>query len=220
MDIQAKARENMVESQIRPNGVSDTKLLEAYRVIPREKFLPEEKAATAYIDEDINLENSRFLMDPATHARMVQALNIGQDDVVLDVACMTGYSSAIVSCLAKTVVALSSDPSASSQARSNCEALSLYNIVFFDGDLSQCNPEYAPYDAIIFNGSLPELPDNVLDKLNPGGRLAYIERHKGQAMGRAMLLHKLGDRKYSKLTLFDIATPYLPGFKPKEDFVF
>lgn len=220
MDILANAREHMVESQLMPNGVTDEKLLKAYQEIPREHFVPESKSSVAYVDEDIMIGENRFIMEPAVHARMVQALNLGPEDVVLDVACATGYSSAVLSYMAKTVVSLTNDASILQQAKKNWEALSIYNIVCFEGDLSKCNPEYAPYDAIIFNGSLPELPKSCLDMLNTGGRLVYIERRAKNETGRAKLIHKLDNDKLSTLTLFDASTPYLPGFEPKEDFVF
>lgn len=209
----------MVECQLMPSGVSDEALLNAYKTVPREKFLPEGKKDIAYIDEDIFIEEDRFLLEPATHAKMVQALNLGEDEAVLDVACDTGYSSAILSHLAKTVVALTQDKSISDIAGKNCEELNIYNVAFFAGDFMDCCPQYAPYSAIIFNGAVEKLPASVFKRLAVGGRLIYIKRDRNDHMGAVILVHKLAENKFSELNLFHAATPYLPGFEPQEEFI-
>lgn len=220
MDFYAKARENMVECQLMPDGVTDEDILNAYLSVPREVFLPEQKRDVAYIDEDLMLDDKRFILEPSTHARMIQALNISKDEAVLDVACATGYSSAILSYLSNTVVALGQDEDISNIAKENCENLGIYNVAFFTGELLSCCPDYAPYSAIIFNGALPRLPEDVLHNLAVNGRLIYIERKPNAHIGSVIMIHKLKDDRYSRLNLFDAATPYLPGFDQEEEFVF
>ena len=219
MDIYAAARENMVVCQLKPDGVSDDALLNAYASVPREKFVPENKRHIAYVDEDIMLGDGRFLLEPATQAKMIQALNLGEEEAVLDVACATGYSSAILSHKVKTVVGLTNSDEICDIAKNNCEDLDLYNVAFFAGELLDCCPQYAPYSAIMINGALAELPDGVCEMLSVGGRLIYIERKPNAHMGSVILVHKLGEDKFSRLNLFHAATPYLPGFDPEEEFV-
>lgn len=221
MDIYAKARENMVECQLKPDGVSDSKILDSYMTTPREMFVPDSKKDIAYIDEDLIFDGRHFILSPSTHGLMVQALNIQEDEAVLDVGCCTGYSSAILSNLAKTVVATSNSRQAVETAKKNCEALDLYNVVFYyEENIEDCFPEYAPYTAIILNGAVTEVPQSLLNNLADGGRAVYIERAVNAPMGRAILLQKLQNGEYSKLPLFDTATPYLIGYEPEEEFSF
>ena len=214
MNIALKARENMVLGQLMPDGVSDPNILDAFQSIPRDIFVPELRRGYAYVDEDIMIDDQRFILAPSVHARMIQALNLQKDEAVLDIACATGYSSTILSHLTKTVVAITNDQKITDTAKQNCEALSLYNIAFFTEELLECCPEFAPYPAIIFNGALAELPSSVLDSLMIGGRLVYIERPVGAPIGTAILIEKIADGKTSRLPLFQAATPYLPGFTP------
>ena len=220
MDYFKTARENMIEGQLRPNGVTEEHILNAYRTVSREHFLPQNKKDVSYIDEDLILENETFLMEPVTHARMIKALNISSEEAVLDVACATGYSSAILSHISNTVVALSCDEKQKERAKKNCEDLDLYNIAFFSGELEDCCPKYAPYSAIIFNGAIPELPEDILNKLSNGGRVVYIERDFNAPIGSAKLLQKIAENKYSKVTLFDAATPFLPSINKTQNFEF
>lgn len=221
MDIYQKARENMVECQLKPDGVSNPEILEAYLTIPREIFVPAHRKDVAYIDEDIMFDDGRFLLEPSTHGRMVQALNLGKDEAVLNVGCATGYSAAILSSLAKTVISTSNSSEAIEAAKKNCEALGLYNVVFFyEENIQNGCPEYAPFRAMIFNGAIPFLPENILNNLATDGRIVYIERPSGSPIGRAILLQKLESGAFSKIALFDAATPYLPGYRPEEEFSF
>ena len=105
----AAARRNMVESQIRTNRVTDTRIVAALGEIPRELFVGEDRAGIAYVDEALSLGPGRYLMEPMAFAMLLQAAEIGGDDVVLDIGCATGYSSAVLARLAGTVVGLEED---------------------------------------------------------------------------------------------------------------
>jgi len=112
----AVARFHMVEGQIRPNHVTDPRVLAAMSEIPRERFVPEGRQSVAYVDEDIEIAPGRYLMEPMVLARLVQEARIRPQDVVLDVGCATGYSSAILAQLAEAVVALEEDEMLSTRA--------------------------------------------------------------------------------------------------------
>ena len=104
-----KHRQNMIDTQLRTNKITDERLLDALLKIPRELFVPEKLSARAYIDEDLNIGEGRYLIQPMIFARMIQSVAISSNDVVLDVACGTAYSSAVIGRLAGTVVALESE---------------------------------------------------------------------------------------------------------------
>src|SRR5262249_55744999 len=104
-----RARENMVESQLRPNRVTDQELLDAMRKIPREQFVPRHLQSVAYVDEDVPLGNGRYLREPVIVARLIQEANVRKNDIVLDIGCNTGYSTAVLGHLAGTVVALEAE---------------------------------------------------------------------------------------------------------------
>src|SRR5688572_139818 len=121
----ALARANMIESQVRPNGITDERIIAAMAAIPRELFVPPARRSLAYMDEDVEIDaaqprgSARYLLEPMTFARLAQLLAVEGNDKVLDVGCGTGYSSAILSILAKTVIALESDPELSAEATAN-----------------------------------------------------------------------------------------------------
>ena len=92
----ATARQNMVESQIRPNKVTDPELIDALRSLPRELFVPKAMRGIAYVDEDIAVAPDRYLMEPMVLARLLQEAAVAATDMVLDVGCCTGYSTAVL----------------------------------------------------------------------------------------------------------------------------
>ena len=138
----ALARVRMVESQIRPNGVTDQRIIQTMAAIPREIFVPPWRRSLAYIDEDVEISSKhhakpRFLLEPMTLARLIQLLDLEPEETVLDVGCGTGYSTAILAYLAKTVVALESDSDLADQAIENLAALGLATLLVFGSTTSE-----------------------------------------------------------------------------------
>lgn len=219
MDNFATARQNMVDSQIHPLGVIDQRLLSAYERVPREMFLPENKRGIAYADDEIMLYEGRYLMEAAIHARMVQALNLTRNDAVLDMGDPCGYSPAILSELCSTVIALEESDNYIENAFKQWNALGCDNIVNFKGDLRDGLKKHAPYDAILINGAVDYVPQNILDQLQEEGRLCAVVRPDSGNVGQAVLFMRSGDN-FSHRPLFDAAISYLDGFRPKKDFVF
>jgi protein-L-isoaspartate(D-aspartate) O-methyltransferase len=212
------ARENMVESQIRPNRVTDERLLEAMRNIPREKFVPAHMQGFAYIDEDIDLGNGRFLQEPMVLARLIQSADIAPTDVVLDIGCGTGYSTAVMSKMASTVVGIERDNKLAEQAENLLKSLDITNAVIFHNDLTQGYEAQAPYDVILINGSLPEVPPEIFEQLIDGGRLITVLSEDGRP-GQAVMYTRVRDIVSEKV-VFDAATPFLKEFSKGEEFVF
>lgn len=214
----AAARRNMVECQLRTNKVSDLGLLEAFETLPRELFVPEPMQGFAYVDEDIEISEGRWLMEPMVLARLLQAADPGAGDVALDIGCGSGYATAILARLSATVVALESDGEMAGTANRLLSELGIDNAVVVEGSLVEGYPKQAPYNLILLSAAVAEVPPAITDQLADGGRLIAVVKD-APGMGRATLMRRGGD-VVARRTLFDAATPMLPGFAREPGFVF
>jgi protein-L-isoaspartate(D-aspartate) O-methyltransferase len=215
-----RQRQAMVDGQIRVNDVTDPRIIEAMLALPREQFVPRSRVDLAYIDEDIEIREAfgaapaRYLMEPMTLARLVQALEIEPEDRALVVGCATGYSAAVVARLAGEVIALESEEALAAEAR---RILKQRTITVVSGALNAGWPYGAPYNAILIDGSVEFVPEAITAQLADGGRLVVVVGH-----GRAAkaLLHLRSGGVVSARPLFDAAIPPLPGFTRPPQFVF
>lgn len=214
----AAARLNMVESQIRPNRVTDSRVIAAFAELPRENFVPKPLRGIAYVDDDIAIAKGRYLMEPMILARLVQAAQISPEDVVLEVGTGTGYGAAVMSRLAGTVVALESDPALVKAATTTLAALGIDNVAVVEGPLAAGYPRQAPYSVIVFGGGVAHVPPAISEQLAEGGRLVGVVGATG-LNGRAVFGRRAGG-VLSTRTLFDASTPLLPGFEREPGFVF
>ena len=216
-----RARENMVEGQIRPNKVTDARILNAFRKVPREIFVPANLQGVAYTDEEIEVGPGRCLMKPMVLARMVQSVGIGPDDVVLNIGCRTGYSTAILGELAGTVLSIEQDAVLAKNADDALRGLDICNLAVIQAPLSEGYPRQAPYDVIFVGGAVSSVPFKILNQLAEGGRLiAVLLGEKGRGVGVATLFTRKGDT-FSEQALFDAAASFMPGFSSsKETFSF
>jgi len=214
----AAARQHMLDSQIRTNKVTDDGLLRALAEIPRERFLSRDLQDIAYIDEDLAIGGGRFLMEPMVLARMIQALELDSGDLVLDVGCATGYSSAVLARLATAVVALECDAILAREATAKFAEIGVDNVVVVEDELSHGHADQAPYQAIFLNGAVPELSDELIDQLAEGGRLCAVI-DDGIGAGQAVRLVRRG-ATIAKQVLFDANVSLLPGFHREPGFVF
>ncbi len=214
----AAARSNMVESQIRTNKVTDPHLLDAFETTPRERFVPESLRGIAYIDEDVALGGERFVMEPMVLARLLQAARPGPGDVALDLGCGSGYATAILSQLVATVVALEVDAALAAAANQTLDELEIDNVVVVEGRLVEGYPKQAPYNVILINGAVSEVPLAISDQLAEGGRLVTVVS-VGAGLGRATLMRRDSGIISSRI-LCDAAVPVLPGFEAAPGFVF
>ena len=223
MEDFAQARTAMVESQIRPNDVTDYQLLDALNEIPRERFVSASRRAIAYIDEDVLLkaadgnEPARYLMEPMPFAKLVQVAEIKPDDLVLDIGCGTGYSSAVLSRLADSVVALESDEELAAAANETLPELEIGNVAVVTGPLNKGYAGEGPYDVIILNGSVSEVPEALFKQLKEGGRLVAIVAENGRSQAWLYVCH--GGRTSGRPAFGASAKP-LPGFEREVGFVF
>lgn len=213
----AEARLNMVENQVRTNRVTDPLIIEAMGALPREAFVPDDKQGIAYIDEDIDIAPGRFLMEPMVLARLLQAAEVTENDVVLDIGCGTGYASAVLAHMANTVVALECDSSLAAKATETLSALEIDTVAVVEGALQEGSPKQAPYDVIFVGGAVADVPAAIASQLAEGGRLVAVTHTKSVGTGTLMTNHR---GVLSRRELLDAATPFLPGFEPAPEFVF
>lgn len=216
----AKARQSMIESQIHPMGVVSEDILEAFSLVPREEFVPEDKRGICYCDEDIEIAPGRYLMEPAVLARLIQAVEPKQDEVALTIGSGIGYNATILSHLVSTVVALEENEMLFAQAQASWDKLGNCNIAAIKGDPTRGVPESAPYGIIIINGAVCEIPQNLKEQLSVGGRLVAVVKKAGQSIAKATLIIHEKEGLFAERELFDAGTPYLYGFEPEKEFVF
>ncbi len=210
----------MVEGQIRPNHVTDPALIVALESVPRELFVPKGAEGFAYVDEEIRLGNGRSLLEPMLLARLLQVAGITPQDAVLDIACATGYSTAVLARLARSVVAVESDAELAARASEALAAAGLDTPVI-TGPLEDGAPNRAPYDVILINGAVAEVPQGLLRQLRDGGRLVTVlaTNHPYVRLGQARLYRRIGD-SFPAVPLFETHAAILPGFEFKPRFVF
>jgi len=210
------ARFNMVEAQIRTSNVTDPRIHAALGAVAREKFVPSAARALAYADVPVAIAQGRYLLDPRSFAKLVQLAQIKSDDKVLDVACGTGYSAAVLARLAREVVALEQD---ADLVRIASELLAnvVGKVELVQGGLVEGVKAHAPFDVILVNGAVEQAPETLLAQLAEGGRLVTVMREAGQA--RAWLFVKQNGQ-IGRRPDFDTDVPLLAGFKKAMGFIF
>jgi protein-L-isoaspartate(D-aspartate) O-methyltransferase len=212
------ARSFMIASQLRPNKVTDDRVLGAFAGMRRELFVPEHLRPVAYIDEDLPVGGGRYLMEAMVAARLLQAAAIARTDVVLVVGSGTGYEAAVAAMLARTVIALEKDPDLARRARSALVDHAIAAVSIVEGPLHDGHRPRAPYNAILFGGAVDEVPDQITAQLAEGGRLVAVVKPANR-VGRAILMTRTGG-VLARRVIFDAAIPRLPCFAPKPAFEF
>lgn len=214
----AAVRTNMVESQLRTNKVVDEAVLDAFLMVPRERFVPVAFHEAAYVDDNVPLGNGRALLAPMILARLLDTAQIRDTDKVLDIGCATGYGTAILARLAASVVGVEEDGELARQARARLAELGVLHATIVDGPLAEGYVEAAPYDVIVIEGAVAAVPDGIAGQLAEGGRLVTVVG-ADRGLGRATLMSRVG-AVLSHRPLFDAAAPPLPGLVPAPGFVF
>ncbi len=209
----ALQRQNMVESQVRPSDVTDRRIPRAMNAVPREAFVSPSRRSLAYLDIELPLDvpgrtsAGRVLLAPRTFAKLLQLVAIEPGDVVLDIGCGTGYSSAIIARLAQTVVALENDTALAQEATRVLQSLGADNVAVVQGDLTAGYPAEGPYDAIVLEGAVASVPEALLGQLRDGGRLAAIV--SDGRTGRAAVWQRTGSA-VSERDGFDAGAHFFP----------
>jgi protein-L-isoaspartate(D-aspartate) O-methyltransferase len=215
------ARQKMVDGQVRPSDITDSRIIDAMLDVPREAFVPESQRALAYLDLDLDVSEGtsekRFLIKPAVTAKMLQAAEITNTDRVLVVGCATGYVAALVAKLAGQVTATESEASLSAKAVSVLAGIGLGNVTVKTAAAADGDPASAPFDVIFLNGATAVTPDRLYRQLKEGGRLVGVFATT-QPPRAVIVTHSHDD--FGHRALFDATVPVLPGLERLPAFVF
>ena len=207
----------MIDGQLRPNKVTDDRVVDAIAAVPRERFVPKGLRGVAYVDEDLEVAPGRFLMEPMVFARLVTAAEPTAADSVLNVGCTTGYSAAVLAQLADAVVALEQDEALVASATEKLAEVGIDNVAVINGRLVDGAAGQGPFSLIFLDGAVERVPEALTDQLADGGRLVCVKRTDG--IGRGHLITKVGGQLGGR-DLFDASVPLLPGFEVTDRFVF
>lgn len=217
----ATARQKMVDGQVRPNDVTDSRILDAMLAVPREAFVPAGQTAMAYLDRDLDISEGaaakHFLIKPQVLAKMLQAAEIKDTDKVLVVGTAPGYAAAVVARLAGQVVATEGDPGRQAKAKTVLAELGLTNVTFKAAAAADGDPSNAPYDVIVLDGATEVTPERLYGQLRNGGRLVGV--FATARPPRAMIVTHSHD-DFGDRALFDASVPVLPGLERLPAFVF
>ena len=221
-------RQTMVDCQIRTFDVTDQRLITRLLEVPREHFVPDSMRDLAYSDVGLTVpppapgEEPRYLLPPLILARLIQGGTVRPTDRVLDIACGTGYSTAVLAGLAAEVLALEAGPLMRRDLQARLTAYGLERVRTLDGPLAEGAMEDGLFDVILVNGAVEQGLDGLFEQLADGGRLMAIVRSPDDPTGRAakaVCFAKRGGvvgRRY----LFDASAPTLPAFAKAPHFVF
>ena len=206
----AAARVAMVENQLRPQGVTDPLVLDAMGTIERERFLPSHTRPLAYVDRAVAMGDGRFLAAPAVLGQLLTQMMPRPGEKALVVGAGTGYSAAVLARMGLHVVALESSAELADHARE-------LGIDIVEGPLDAGHRKSAPYDQILIDGAVEEIPQAIIDQLAEGGRLGTALTDRG--ITRLVVGRKAGIA-FGYLSLADAGVPALPGFARPKAFTF
>jgi protein-L-isoaspartate(D-aspartate) O-methyltransferase len=215
------ARRKMVDGQVRPSDVTDSRIIDAMLAVPREAFVPQDRRALAYLDLDLDVSEGgsakRYLIKPVVMAKLLHAAAIKDTDNVLVVGCATGYAAAVVARLAGQVTATESDSSLAAKAREVLAQLGCGNVTVGVAEAAEGDAANAPFDVIVLNGATEVTPDGLYRQLKEAGRLVGVFALVTPQRA-TVVTHSHGD--FGSRALFDAAVPVLPGLGRLPAFVF
>lgn len=207
----------MVDTQIRPSDVTKFPIIDAMLATPREAYVPRHMKEAAYIGENIDLGGNRVMLDPRTLAKMLDALDIRGDELVLDIGSAYGYSAAVMARMAEAVVAVEEDETMAGEAQGILSEQGADNVIVHEGPLTAGAPEHGPYDVIVIQGAVEHLPAAITDQLKEGGRIACLFTEG--TLGVVRIGYKIdGDMNWR--FAFNAGAPVLAGFERHAAFTF
>jgi protein-L-isoaspartate(D-aspartate) O-methyltransferase len=216
------ARFNMIEQQIRPWEVLDGQILSLLSVVKRENFVPLAHKALAFADMEIPLQSSgakgQCMLAPKVEARLLQDANIQATDKVLEIGTGSGYMAALLAQQAASVLSLEIDPALAQSARTNLQNAGIANVEVRQADGSQGAPADGPFDVIVLSGSVPEVPQHLLNQLKMGGRLLAVVGE--DPVMRASVITRNGEQQWQTSEPWDTMAPRLQGFPEHNRFTF
>jgi protein-L-isoaspartate(D-aspartate) O-methyltransferase len=206
----------MVDTQVRPSDVTKFPIIDAMLSVPREAYVPDGTREVAYVGENIDLGEGRVLLEPRTLAKMLDAVDVQASDVVLDIGCGLGYSTAVLAHIADAVVAIEDDEARAQEAQEILSEQGADNAAVMAGPLAEGAAKHGPYDVVMIEGAVEHIPDAILEQIKDGGRVVSI------FMDGALGVVRVGYRIDGVMTwrfAFNAAAPVLPGFEHPQMFV-
>lgn len=211
----ATRRTMMVDTQIRPSDVTKFPIIDAMLSVPREAFVPRPLREAAYVGENLDLGGGRVILEPRTLAKMLDSLDISGGELVLDIGAAFGYSSAVIARMAQAVVAVEENADMVAEAQTILSEQGADNVILHEGPLAAGAPEHGPYDVIVVQGGVEQIPDDLLEQLKDGGRIACV--FSDNALGVVRVGYKI-DGDISWRYAFNAGAPVLPGFVSEAEF--
>lgn len=211
----ATRRTVMVDTQVRPSDVTKFPIIDAMLSVPREAYLPHDLREAAYIGENVAISDSRVLLEPRNFAKLLDALEIAPEDLILDIGCGFGYSTAVLAHMGGTVIALEEDADMAEQAQATLSENGVDNAAVLAQPLPEGAAKHGPYDVIMLQGAVADVPPTLLDQLKEGGRIGCIFQEGALGIAR------VGLKNAGKVTwrfAFNAGAPVLPGFESQRAF--
>lgn len=202
-------RKAMVDGHVRPADVTKYPIIAAMLDVPREAYVPDQMRDLAYVGEHLALGGGRVVLDPRVFAKLLDALDIGPRDLVLDIGPSLGYSSAVIGRMAEAVVAVEEDAAMATEAQAALAEHNADNVAVVEAPLAIGAPQQGPYDAILIEGGVEQVPQAILDQIKDGGRIAAIFMEG--ALGEARVGYRTGGRVSWRFA-FNATAPLLPGY--------
>ncbi len=212
----ATRRTVMVDTQVRPADVTKFPVIKALLSVPREAYVPRSLREAAYIGENLVIAPRRVVLEARTLAKLLDALDIQPDEMVLDLGCGLGYSTAVIARLAEAVIAVEEDAALAAQAEKTLASEGVDNAAVITGPLAQGAAKHGPYDVITLQGAIETLPQALSDQLKEGGRVGCVFMEG--ALGVARVGYKV-DGVVTWRFAFNATAPVLPGFELRRGFV-
>jgi protein-L-isoaspartate(D-aspartate) O-methyltransferase len=200
----------MVDTQVRPSDVTKFPIIDAMLSVPRQAFVPDNLREAAYVGENLHIGGGRVMLEPRTLAKMLEVLDVQPSHVALDIACGLGYSTAVLAQLCDFVVAVEDDELRAEEAQSILSERGIDNAAVMAGDLTAGSEKSGPYDIIMVQGAVEEMPEAVIDQLREGGRIACLFAEG--SLGVVRVGHKIDGRVNWRFA-FNANAPILDGFK-------
>ncbi len=210
-----KRRTMMVDTQVRPSDVTKYPIIDAMLSVAREDFVPQEQREAAYADMQVPLGGPRILLEPRTFAKMLDAISVGPDEMVLDLGAGMGYGAAVLAHMADFVVAVEADEALAAEAEERLAQADVDNVAVITGPLAEGAAKHGPYDAILIEGAVEVLPEAIADQLREGGRIVSVFAEGN--LGLVRLGQKV-DGTISWRFEFNATAPILAGFEARKEF--
>ncbi len=214
---------NMIDGQLRTNGITDPRILQAMIDVPRQVFLPPALHNAAYVDEDLPFGRGRAFIEPLTFARLISLADIKEDSSVLVIGALNGYAAAIAAKLSQHVVATELDATLIEEAKKNLKSLGIEHVKWQQvKSLAEGYSLSAPYDAIIINGAVEFITESLGAQLSISGKLTTVRnvtKRPGTSggLGKVAVINRVGGRLQFR-EYYDASTAILPGFTGKSTF--